>query len=107
MECINKKSCPCTKTSCPNHGRCCACVNKHIATDSLPFCVFPDNDGDKSLKNFYLKLDKKFGKPKPKPMPKAASKPASKTASKTASKPRSKRPKGGSGDGLPRINLRL
>ena len=29
---------------------------KHKATDSLPYCLFPDNDGDKSLKHFYEKL---------------------------------------------------
>lgn len=52
--------CPCPKTTCPNHKNCFACVIKHKVTDSLPFCLFPDNDGDKSLENFYKKLKERF-----------------------------------------------
>lgn len=46
--------------SCPNNGRCCACVIKHRETDSLPYCLFLDNDGDKSVKNYYQKLKMRF-----------------------------------------------
>ena len=40
----------CPKTTCKNNGNCKDCIMKHKATDSLPYCLFPDNDGDKSLK---------------------------------------------------------
>ena len=60
MRCENVKECACPKTTCENNGRCCACVIKHKETDSLPYCLFLDNNGDKSLKNFYLKLKKRF-----------------------------------------------
>ena len=62
MNCNNVKECPCPKTTCQNYGKCCACVVKHKNTDSLPFCLFSDNDGDKSLNNFYIKLKKRFEK---------------------------------------------
>lgn len=29
MACPNVKECICPKTTCPNHGKCCACVIKH------------------------------------------------------------------------------
>jgi hypothetical protein len=35
-------------------------VIKHRDTDSLPFCLFLDNDGDKSMKNLYIKLKERF-----------------------------------------------
>ncbi len=52
--------CPCPKKTCPNNGKCAPCVIKHKLTDSLPYCLFLDNDGDKSLKNFYKKLKERF-----------------------------------------------
>ncbi len=61
MACDNKRECPCPKTTCANHGKCCACVVKHRTTDSLPFCLFPDNSGDKSVENFYRTLKGRFG----------------------------------------------
>lgn len=36
------------------------CVIKHRETDSLPYCLFLDNDGDKSVKNYYQKLKMRF-----------------------------------------------
>ena len=60
MNCVNVKKCACPKTSCANHGKCCDCVTKHRDTDSLPFCLFLDNDGDKSVENYYRKLKEKF-----------------------------------------------
>lgn len=60
MICENQNSCICPKTSCKNHGHCCACVNKHKNTDSLPYCLFPDNGGDKSNLNYFNKLKKRF-----------------------------------------------
>jgi hypothetical protein len=35
-------------------------VIKHRETDSLPFCLFPDNGGDKSAANFFVKLKERF-----------------------------------------------
>lgn len=60
MNCVNYDSCPCPKVSCPNHGYCCKCVIKHKNTDSLPYCLFEDNGGDKSNSNYYNKLKKRF-----------------------------------------------
>ncbi|MCL1903862.1 MAG: hypothetical protein FWF94_05555 [Oscillospiraceae bacterium] len=62
MNCVNVKECTCPKESCSNHGKCCDCVVKHRETDSLPFCLFPDNGGDKSNKNFYCFLKERFEK---------------------------------------------
>jgi len=60
MNCVNVKECPCPKKTCKNNGKCCDCVIKHRETDSLPYCLFPDNGGDKSLKNFFYKLKERF-----------------------------------------------
>ena len=60
MSCENVKVCICPKTTCPNHEKCCACVIKHRNTDSLPYCLFPDNNGDKSNENYYRVLKKRF-----------------------------------------------
>jgi len=55
-----QNECACPKTSCPNYKKCCDCVKKHRDTDSLPFCLFLDNGGDKSVKNYYAKLKIRF-----------------------------------------------
>lgn len=60
MGCDNVKECACPKTSCKNHSKCCACVIKHRETDSLPFCLFLNNKGDKSNENYYRKLKERF-----------------------------------------------
>ncbi|MCL2593437.1 MAG: hypothetical protein FWD82_08760 [Defluviitaleaceae bacterium] len=60
MACKSAKECACPKTSCENHSNCCDCIVKHKNTDSLPFCLFLDNNGDKSLKSFYDKLKERF-----------------------------------------------
>jgi len=62
MACQNAAQCACPKTTCPNHKKCCACIIKHKETDSLPFCLFLDNEGDKSLANYYRKLKGRFEK---------------------------------------------
>jgi len=54
------KKCNCPKTECPNHKKCCSCVIKHRSSDSLPYCMFPDNDGDKSVEAYYNKLKERF-----------------------------------------------
>ena len=60
MSCQNVEICICPKTDCHNHSQCCACIIKHKDTDSLPYCLFLDNGGDKSVANFYRKLKKRF-----------------------------------------------
>jgi len=60
MACSNVSECPCPKKDCSNHSKCCACVIKHKETDSLPYCLFMNNDGDKSIKNYYVKLKERF-----------------------------------------------
>jgi len=56
MRCENMQDCPCPKTTCENHKKCCECIIKHRETDSLPFCMFLDNGGDKSVKNYYYSV---------------------------------------------------
>lgn len=60
MNCSNTETCPCPKESCVNYGKCCQCVIKHKITDSLPFCLFSDNQGDKSNENYFKNLKKRF-----------------------------------------------
>jgi len=60
MNCVNLNSCPCPKRTCENNGNCCSCVVKHRNTDSLPYCLFLDNDGDKSVEKYYIKLKQRF-----------------------------------------------
>ena len=38
-EFVNHSKCTCTKTECPRHGKCCACVAAHGANGQLPFCL--------------------------------------------------------------------
>jgi len=59
-KCQIVKECACPKKECPNHSKCCSCVVKHRETDSLPFCLFLDNGGDKSIKNYYEVFKKRF-----------------------------------------------
>jgi len=61
-KCNSVKECACPKTACHNWGKCCLCVKKHKETDSLPFCLFLDNNGDKSNRNFYQVNKKRFEK---------------------------------------------
>jgi hypothetical protein len=38
-KCPNVPVCPCPKTDCPNHSKCCSCVVKHREGGNLPFCL--------------------------------------------------------------------
>ncbi|MCL2522667.1 MAG: hypothetical protein FWE36_07420 [Erysipelotrichales bacterium] len=58
MQC--KVNCSCPRTACENHGKCCVCLKKHKNTDSLPFCLFEENTGDKSNKGYYEFLKTRF-----------------------------------------------
>jgi len=60
VSCQNVKECVCPETTCANYGKCCACVVKHRNTDSVPFCLFTYNDGDKSMANLFKKLKERF-----------------------------------------------
>jgi len=60
MNCTNVKECACPQNTCPRRGKCCDCVVKHRETDSLPYCLFPDNGGNKSVENYYRKLKERF-----------------------------------------------
>ncbi|WP_455654788.1 hypothetical protein [Phascolarctobacterium sp.] len=64
MNCLKVKECACIKQSCKNHELCCQCVEKYRKTDSLPYCLFLDNEGDKSVANYYKKLKERFEKEK-------------------------------------------
>ncbi|MCL2056295.1 MAG: DUF6485 family protein [Oscillospiraceae bacterium] len=55
------KDCCCPRTACKNHGRCCDCVAKHRGEGTMPFCMFPENEGDYSYEGFYRYLHKRFG----------------------------------------------
>lgn len=57
-----EQECCCPKKSCPNNGNCRACVIKHRNTDSLPYCLFQNNHGDKSVKHYYEMLKERFEK---------------------------------------------
>ncbi len=52
----NKDYCTCPKQQCPLHGNCKACIIKHKNANQLSHCLFPNNNGDKSLENFYYSL---------------------------------------------------
>jgi len=58
----NGNECSCPKTECPRIGNCKECVKNHRNSDSMPFCLFMNNDGNKSLENFYKKLKERFEK---------------------------------------------
>ena len=60
MNCPEVTDCPCPNKKCENNGKCCACIKAHREGDSLTHCIFPDNDGNKSLEKFYHKLQARF-----------------------------------------------
>lgn len=43
IDCVNlgenKSDCPCTATSCSNHGLCCKCVQNHREKGNYPACL--------------------------------------------------------------------
>ncbi len=52
--------CICTNVKCKEHGICSECIKKHNSLGTLVHCVFPDNNGDRSMKHFYEKLKTRF-----------------------------------------------
>ncbi len=52
----NKDFCPCHKKECLFYGNCKGCIAKHKKANQIPHCLFPDNNGDRSLENFYRSL---------------------------------------------------
>jgi len=55
-----KEHCNCPALNCKFHGDCYPCIMKHKSKDALPFCLFEDSNGDKSLEHFYHKLKERF-----------------------------------------------
>jgi len=58
-ECTNLKTnlsrCPCTWAGCPRKGRCCECLQNHLAHEELPACCFPpevEQTYDRSFRRF-------------------------------------------------------
>ena len=43
---------------------CVVSVLRNTKTDSLPYCLFLNNEGDKSIENYYKKLKEHFEKKK-------------------------------------------
>jgi len=45
-DCTNVKAnldrCNCTWSGCPRQGKCCECLQYHLAQKGLPGCCFPD-----------------------------------------------------------------
>jgi len=62
MSCKIKNECGCPNRTCVNYAKCCDCIVKHRETDSLPHCMFENNDGDKSVAAYYGKLKERFEK---------------------------------------------
>ena len=56
MSCSTNKSmdCPCTY-SCPNHGKCCACLANHVPYGELPACVF-SKEAERTYDRSFRKL---------------------------------------------------
>jgi hypothetical protein len=58
MECeikANKGKCNCTYEPCPRKGKCCECIQYHLAMDELPACAFPadiERTYDRSFRKF-------------------------------------------------------
>jgi len=44
MPCTEVKNCPCPKTECDNHAKCCVCVAKHAEQGNLPSCLRPTTE---------------------------------------------------------------
>ena len=62
MSCKSVEKCGCPNTECPHYKKCCVCIQKHRSTDSLPFCMFENNGGNKSVANYYEVLKERFEK---------------------------------------------
>ncbi len=59
MECVqlekNEANCTCTYMSCERRGRCCECIQYHLAQSQLPGCCFPpevEKTYDRSFSRF-------------------------------------------------------
>lgn len=53
MGLTNINECPCPDKNCKYYSNCQACALHHKKNNTLPHCLFIDNDGDPSLENFY------------------------------------------------------
>ena len=51
----NLEHCACSYTACDRRGKCCACIQHHLANKQLPGCCFPEDAEktyDRSFKKF-------------------------------------------------------
>jgi len=51
----NLENCPCTYPGCPRKGKCCECLQYHLAHQELPGCCFPpevERTYDRSFRRF-------------------------------------------------------
>ena len=51
----NKAKCNCSYAPCSRKGKCCECLQYHLAMEQLPACCFPDSvekTYDRSFKRF-------------------------------------------------------
>ena len=51
----NAENCPCTYPGCPRKGKCCDCLQYHLAHQELPGCCFPpdvERTYDRSFRRF-------------------------------------------------------
>jgi Domain of unknown function (DUF6485) len=55
----NMKVCNCTYSNCPRKGKCCECLQYHLAMKQLPACCFPD-DVEKSWDRSFAKFIKTY-----------------------------------------------
>ena len=53
----NLKNCNCTYEPCPRKGKCCECIQYHLAMRQLPACCFPD-DVEKTWDRSFAKFIK-------------------------------------------------
>ncbi len=60
MSLKQNENCECPNTSCKEHGICSECIKKHNSKQSMVHCVFPDSNGDRSIKHYYEVLKARF-----------------------------------------------
>jgi hypothetical protein len=53
--CNSNVNCTCTYAGCDKHGKCCECLQYHLAMKQLPACCFPpavEKTYDRSFRKF-------------------------------------------------------
>ncbi len=60
----NMSHCNCSYDPCPRKGKCCECLQYHLAMKQLPACAFPDDAEktyDRSFRKFVEVCHEKYG----------------------------------------------